>query len=675
MNTPTPAFPTPQRSRNRRLSPLFLSLFLLLPSTLPADEETSNDNTEAPYFWVRGSDQGVDSLPLKSTDVRVEIEGTLATVRIRQQYRNEGSLPIEASYVFPGSTRAAVNDLLFRVGERTIRAKIQEKEEARKTYAKAKREGKRTTLLEQHRPNVFQMKVANILPSDTVEVELTYTETLERIDGQYQFVFPTVVGPRYSEEPAGSPDTQWISSPFIHPEQPVPSRPSFALSVDILQGGRLSKVGSPSHPIEAEYPSAREASVRLASEPGRSDNRDFILRFSLADAEPDVAVLVQKTESGGTFFLNIEPPRRQPSGVPVPREYLFLLDVSGSMNGFPLGVSKEIIRGILNDLNEEDSFNIRAFAGGSEVFSESGSVQADPGTRNRAIRWVDNLRGSGGTRILPALKEILAEPRPEGRSRTIVALTDGYVTVEHETFELIRRSLGEANLFAVGIGSSVNRHLIEGMARAGRGDAFVATKPQEGKRMADSFLEYVRHPVLTDIRIDFDGVEVRDLLPEKQPDLFLERPLRLVGKFDGDWDGSVRITGRQGPSEFDKLLPLGENTTEADSVDILWAREKIRALSDELPFLGEDKVRPQIVELGLTHRLLTRFTSFVAVEETVARTEGPLQSVKQPSPLPKGVSALAVGGGVPASPEPATWGLLALAALAVGWSIVRTRKP
>ncbi len=669
---------TPPATRTTLIERIGLALvlvFSLQPSFALADEaERNEDTTEAPYFWIRAADGGIDSLPLKSTDVQVKIEGTMATVVIRQTYRNDGTVPIEASYVFPGSTRAAVNDLLFRVGERTIRAEIKEKEDARRTYEKAKIEGKRTTLLEQHRPNVFQMKVANILPADTIEVELTYTETLERKNGLYEFVFPTVVGPRYSENPKGGPSTDWISSPFIDPDTPAPTEPSFEMAIHILQGGRLDKVGSPTHRIDAKYLTPNEVGIELLDEAKRIDNRDFILRFSLADAEPVASFLAQRTGPGGFFFLNIEPPSRPTPSTFIPREYLFLLDVSGSMNGFPLDISKEIISKIISDLNEGDSFNIFAFAGGTDIFSPSGSVPVDRTTLSRALHWIENQRGSGSTRILPAMKKILKEPKPEGRSRSIIVLTDGYVSVEHQTFELIRNSLGEANLFAVGIGSSVNRHLIEGMARAGGGEAFVATDSGEGQLMTSSFLEMIQNPVLTDIEIEFDGVSVDDVLPASQPDLFVERPLRVIGKFEGLLEGTIRVTGFRGSEPFEQAISLNDLQTEAESLDILWAREKIRALSDDLPFLGEGKVRSAIVALGLRYRLLTPFTSFVAVEEVIARTEADLHTVKQPLPLPAGVSKLAVGGGVPASPEPATWSLILITALAVSYSVIRSRR-
>lgn len=626
--------------------------------------EPTKDSTEAPYFWTPSMEEGLDPLPLKSTEVDVRIEGMLATVTVRQVYRNEGSIPVEATYVFPGSTRAAVNDLRFKIGDRKVIAKIQEKEEARRTYETAKEEGKRTVLLEQHRPNVFQMNVANILPADEVTVDLVYTETLPREDGDYEFVYPTVVGPRYAEDPEASPAeaTGWVSSPFFAPGTETEA-PEFRIRVDMIQGQGISRVGSPSHEVDIQFPEANRASLELIPGEGRSDNRDFVLRYSLAEAEPSVGLLISRVEEGGYFLLNLEPPTRSATRTMVPREYLFLLDTSGSMNGFPLSVSKRIMAEVIGDLGPGDFFNIVAFAGGSEVFSKSGPAAVEPSSKNTAIQWVDRLQGSGGTNLLPALKRVLSLPRTEGTARTVVVLTDGYVTVEKEAFDLIRDSLGEANLFAFGIGSSVNRHLIEGMARAGGGSEYVATSPEEAQRVSAGFIEMVRNPVLTDISIRFDGLEVSEVLPRKQSDLFQERPIRVLGRFSGDWTGRVEVSGLAGEEEFLRSFDLGETpAVEADSIGILWSREKIRELMDDLAFGNEEKIRGQVVELGLGFRLLTRYTSFVAVEELVVRAEGELASVKQPVPLPAGVSAFAVGSGVPASPEPGTVGLILLVA-------------
>jgi Ca-activated chloride channel family protein len=413
--------------------------------------------------------------------------------------------------------------------------------------------------------------------------------------------------------------------------------------------------------VDIKFPEPNQAILELVNAEGRSDDRDFILRYSLAETEPEVGVLVTRSDDGGYFLINLEPPAREPSGVYVPREYLFLLDVYGSMGGFPLDISKKIMCELIGDLGSGDLFNIIAFSGGDAVFSESGSARADGTSKQKAMKWIRNLSGSGGTNLLSALKKVLKLPRAEGTSRTVVVLTDGYVSVEKEAFQLIRNTLGEANLFAIGIGTSVNRHLIEGMARAGGGEEFVATNPKQGQVIASQFIALVSNPVLTDISINFEGLEVEELLPAKQPDLFMEKPVRVIGRFSGDWEGSLTLEGKAGTKPFRKIVDLSNaSTSEAESIGILWAREKVRQLMDDLLFGDEERIRGQVVALGLEFRLLTKYTSFVAVEEVIARTEGDLETVMQPSPLPAGVSVAAIGAGVPASPEPGTIGLIVL---------------
>ena len=288
---------------------------------------------------------------------------------------------------------------------------------------------------------------------------------------------------------------------------------------------------------------------------------------------------------------------------------------------------------------------------------------------------MDNLSGSGGTNLLAAVKKAIGLPKAEGTSRSLVILTDGYIGLDREAVELVRRNLGEANLFAFGIGSSVNRFLIEGLARAGRGEAFVATSPAEGRNLAADFIDYVGTPVLTDIEVAFHGLDARDVLPEAQPDLFLRRPVRITGRFRGEPRGTVEISGQHGGAPWSRTIDLSETAREGENIGILWAREMVRRLEDDLPFRGKAEVRPQIVELGLRYRLLTSFTSFVAVDEVIAneRPDGTVE-VKQPLPMPKGVGPLAVGGGVPGTPEPGEIGLLALVGLVLGLAWYRSRR-
>lgn len=319
--------------------------------------EKGPDRTLSPYFFVKGDDPEVDRLPLKKTSADVDISGVIAKVKVTQVYENEGERPIEAKYVFPASTRAAVHGLTMSIGERTIVARIDEREQAREDYEEAKQEGKTASLLEQQRPNVFQMNVANIMPGDVIEVELVYTEMLVPEDGEYSFVYPTVVGPRYSEKPsAGAPDTEkWVESPYLHEgEEPTYT---FDLDIELSTGIPLKKVGCPSHDVRINYHDARTAQISLAEDEKHGGNRDFILKYVLAQDQIETGLMRWEGSEENFFAATVEPPKRVNQEMVPPREYIFIVDVSGSMHGFPLGISKKLMRHLLKSLRPKDHFN------------------------------------------------------------------------------------------------------------------------------------------------------------------------------------------------------------------------------------------------------------------------------------------------------------------------------
>ncbi len=646
----------------------------------PAQPETT-DKTETPTFFVEGADPQSNTLPLRSTDATVSIDGPIATVILRQTYQNTSDTPIHASYVFPGSTRAAVHDLIFDLGDRRIRADLRERAEARQTFETAQAEGKRAALLEQHRPNVFQMRVANIMPGATVAVELTYTETLERIDSIQRFVLPTVVGPRFSEDPV-RPDgaNRWVSSPFLKPDSPLHQQaPGFTFAATLEQPLPLGRVGSPSHGLEVDYESENTATIQLRPATERPDNRDLILEFSIAGDNAQAGLLVttptDSPDQTGTFLLTIEPPARAPNTLRIPREYIFILDVSGSMHGFPLEISRQVMGELVADLQPGDRFNAIAFAGGHSVFTPHGSVEVTKNSVRELTQWIDGHHGSGGTRLIPALDAALSLPKSEGFARSMILLTDGYVTVESAAFQQIASRRGDANCFAFGIGSSVNRHLIEGLARAGGGEPVIITDPALAAESTETFIEQIRNPILTDIEITFNGWSPDSVLPIRQPDIFLHRPIEVLGRFRDNPRGTVTVRGSQGQSTFETTLEIPAAPGDRPGLTLLWARRMIQGLEDQSAFFGEGNAREKILEIALKYRLLTRYTSFVAVEETIVNPTGTGQTTHQPSPLPKGVSPLAVGGGgIPGTPEPGTSLLLILAFLGLATHRLLARR-
>lgn len=661
----------------QNLCRLIASLLLALGRASSAgagEAESSEDQTLSPYFLVMGEDSGSDVMPLKSTTVDVEIAGVMADVRITQVYGNAGPIPLEAVYVFPGSTRAAVYGMEMRIGERVLAAQVRPREEARQTFETAKSEGKSTSLLEQQRPNVFQMSVANILPGDSVAVDLRYTEMLVPASAEYEFVFPAVVGPRYSNQPeAGAPDTEtWVKNPYLRKGVDSPS--TLEIQVELTAGMPLQDLRSPSHAVTPEFVDASHARVRIDSRDGAVNDRDFILNYRLADSRIESGLLLSRGGKENFFLVTVQPPKRVSIDQLPPREYIFVVDVSGSMNGFPLDVSKGLIKQLLGALRPEDSFNVLLFAGDSTVLSPV-SLPADAGNVRRALDVIDRQSGGGGTELLPALRRALALPGHETTSRSIVVITDGYVSVETQTFDLIRANLHRANLFAFGIGSSVNRFLIEGMARAGQGEPFVVTKPDEAERTARRFRDYIGFPVLTRIRVEAEGFETYDVEPAAVADVLAERPVVVFGKWKGAARGTISVRGQSGEGEYVQQFPVAaaQVLESTPALAYLWARSRIATLGDYQHVARGDEQAKEIARLGMTYNLLTAYTSFVAVDREVRNAGGPLETVKQPLPLPKGVENSAVGGGAPISsaPEPETWMLLLAVAAIVLFRVTR----
>jgi Ca-activated chloride channel family protein len=634
------------RGTSRLWTLLMVVPLLLGASGVRAQSEGNGDKTLSPYFFVESDTPALDQLPLKSTSVRVNISGVIADVVVTQVYKNEGKRPIEAIYVFPASTRAAVYGMKMTIGERTIVAKILEREAARQEYERAKQTGKSASLLEQQRPNVFQMNVANILPSDVITVELKYTELLVPTDGIYTFVYPTVVGPRYSNQAV--PDVplseQWIENPYLHEGEPPTY--TFDMAVSVAAGLPIQDVTCASHKVNITYDGPAVAAIRLDDSEKHGGNRDFIVKYRLSGGKIETGLLLFEGEDENFFLLMVQPPKRVNTLQIPPREYIFIIDVSGSMHGFPLNISKKLLRDLIGGLRPNDRFNVLLFAGGSSVMSDH-SLPATPENVRQAIDLIDRQRGGGGTEILPALRRALALPKAEGYSRTVVIATDGYVAVEVEAFDLIRQSLGHANMFPFGIGSSVNRYIVEGMARVGMGEPFVITRPEEAQQKAEKFRRLIESPVLAGIELDFGDFEVYDIEPPSVPDVLADRPVVVFGKWQGQPQGTIRLRGTTGTRPFQQQIDVGtvKPLKTNSALRYLWARHRIALLADYNRLNPKDERVKEVTNLGLSYNLLTAYTSFVAIDSQVRLLDGKPVTVKQPLPLPQGVSDYAVGNG------------------------------
>jgi Ca-activated chloride channel family protein len=644
-----------------------------LPLDALAQERAPADKTLSPYFFVEGGDPDIDRLPLKDTRVDVAIAGVIADVTVRQVYENRGQRPLHARYVFPASTRAAVYGMTMTVGDVRIVAKIKEREKAKAEFETAKKEGKSASLLEQSRPNVFTMNVANVLPGDTISVELKYTELLVPTDGQYEFVYPTVVGPRYSEkhESDAQPGDEFVKTPYTR--QGVAPKSEFHLAGVISTGVPFQELASPSHQLMVRTTAPGRADMTLADSEHFSGNRDFILRYRLSGQKIGAGLLLYQGRDENFFLLMAEPPQAVTRDEIPPRDYVFVVDVSGSMYGFPLDTAKKLLGDLVNVLRPTDTFNIVVFESGFEVFSPA-SVPATTANLNRARQFIGSKSGGGGTRLLNGLQRAVELPRQPGLSRSIVLLTDGYIDAEADVFDYVRENLDDANFFAFGIGSSVNRFLIEGFARAGLGEPFIVTKPEEAVEAAEQLRRYIEMPVLTDIDVRFNGFDVYDVEPGKIPDLFASRPIVVFGKWRGAMAGSIEISGKTGRGAYQASVPVVAANANASHAALrhLWARTRIANLSDFGPATPSQDRIAEITSLGLTYSLLTKYTSFIAVHEVVRRVSDGADDVDQPLPLPEGVSDHAVGVTSGAEPE-LIWVMAVAIALLGATHLLRAR--
>jgi Ca-activated chloride channel family protein len=620
----------------------FMLLVLLTLSTF-AQQGGEPQRSGSPYFFVISDNPALDQLPLKSTRAEVTIAGVIADVAVIQEYRNEGIRPLEAVYTFPASTQAAVYALEMAVGDRKIVAKIEEREKARQQYTQAKAEGKRTSLLEQQRPNLFQMNVANIMPGDVITVTLRYTELLMPEAGTYKFVYPTVAGPRYSGEGAVARNTA-LSVPFMHVGEEPPYK--FNIAVNLSMGMPIQHLASTTHQVTTTHPTTGSAAVALAPIEMNGGNRDFVLEYKLAGSAIESGLMLYEHGDENFFLLMVQPPKRVVKEQIPPREYIFIVDVSGSMHGFPINTAKTLMRNLIVGLKPTDRFNVLVFESGAHWLANE-SLPAVEANIGKAHSFLDKQVGGGGTNLMAAMSTAMSFPRhAEALSRSFVVITDGYVDVERGVFDMIRQKSDKANVFAFGIGSSVNHYVIEGIAHVGMSEPFTVLNPEQADLEAEKFRKYINSPVLTQVRRKFTGFEVYDVEPITVPDVLADRPVIIYGKYRRKAQGEITLEGYAGTRKYTKTFDVSKVKPDPknSALRYLWARKKIQMLDDykNLGYGGEEQ--QEVTKLGLRYNLMTAYTSFVAIEENlVANADKDLTTVKQPLPLPQGVENSAVG--------------------------------
>jgi Ca-activated chloride channel family protein len=597
--------------------------------------------------------------PLKHTSVAAEISGFLARVTVTQEFHNPFKDKIEAVYTFPLPQNAAVDDMTMLVGSRTVKGKIKRREEARAIYDAARASGRVASLLDQERPNIFTQSVANIMPGEQVKITISYVETLKYEAGVYEFVFPMVVGPRYIPgQPAGkqgggwAPDTDRVpdASRITPPVTPPGTRAGHDISLEVTldAGVPIDTVTSASHEVTVERPNLRSAAVRLRDQ-AVIPNKDFTLRYDVAGAKIADAALAHSGARGGFFTLILQPPERPAAAEITPKELVFVLDTSGSMSGFPIEKAKETMRLALANLNPMDTFNLITFAGQTQIlFPEP--VAATRENLETAQKFLAGRSGGGGTEMMTAIRAALDSSDGQDHIRVVCFMTDGYVGNDMEIIAEVQKHQN-ARVFSFGIGGSVNRFLLDKMAELGRGEVEYVPLNGDGSAAAKRFHERVRNPLLTGISIDWGGLPVSEVYPKRIPDLFGAKPVIVHGRYAGSGRGVVRLHGRTAGGEFTREIHVSLPAVEPhhDVLASLWARTRIDDLMAQ-DYLGIQRgsakpdVKEAVTQLGLDFRLMTQFTSFVAVEETIVTDGGEPRRIEVPVEMPEGVSYKGVFG-------------------------------
>jgi len=593
-----------------------------------------------------------ESVPLLHTDAVIDVRGLVAAATVTQQYANSSAEPIEALYIFPLPHDAAVYDMEIHIGNRVIRSEIRERQEAKRVYDAAKAAGKHAALLEEERPNIFTTSIANIMPGDRIDVHLRYVEPLRWEGDSLRLVFPMVVGPRYipGTQAVGHTGTGWASdtnavsdasriTPLVrHPESR--SGHDISVAVDLDSGFEAQPIKSVSHEISVRrLPDGRQH-VELATG-ATLPNKDFILEIKQADSsQPKTALFLSPAnDSGETHFLLAAFPPAVQSKARMPVEMLYMIDVSGSMEGTSIQQARGALLEALDRLQPNDRFGILAFSNDYREFSPE-PLPASAENLSAARRYVQGLQAGGGTEMLPALLHLMRKPTTPDYLRHIILLTDGDLGNEEQIFAALRSDLGKARLYTVAIGSAPNLFLATKMAQFGRGTFTHIADIGEIQEQMGRLIESIESPVLTDVNVTFSGVEMAEVYPEHIPDLFLRQPLLIFGRISNGRVGTVHLTARAGNEPYEAVIAFDSSKAAFHpGITTLWARQRVEDLMDHWrnsDEKGQAEIRGSVISHAIRYRLVTRFTSLVAVEEVIVNPGGQSDTAAVPTELPAG---------------------------------------
>lgn len=658
-----------QKETRRLLSLAILAILGISNSGLPASAQWSSINRSHESIGRFQADSSgtltvsdrdgkeIGKCALKHTDVSVKVAGYFARVTVKQLFHNPFKDKIEAVYTFPLSESGAVDDMMMRIGERTIHGTIKRREEARQIYDQAKEEGYSAALLEQERPNIFTQSVANVEPGKEIEITLQYSEMLSYESGRYSFAFPTVVGPRFMPGTSTgvfglgwSPNTTMVSDASkISPPPVFGGGPNtraghdLSISVDLDGAVPVGNISSNSHEVQLERTGPATAHIELKDKASIA-NKDFVLNWDVAADSIQSGYLTHKTGRSGFATFMILPPKRIPTEQVAPKEMVFLVDKSGSQSGAPLEKAKETLAYIVNHMNPQDTFQIISFSDVTEQLFDK-PMPAEGAPKEKAIAYINSLSADGGTWMGPAVKTVCEAPADKHRLRIVTFMTDGYVGNDMEILGMIKKYRGNSRWFSFGTGSSVNRFLIDGIAKEGGGEAEYVLLEKSGDEVGKHFYERISTPVLTDVKVRFEGVELTDVFPRNLQDVWAERPLYLKGRYTKAGVGAAVVTGYSGGKPYLQRIPIVLPELQEDNFILpqIWARAAVDALmsADWIAMQNGDpekQIKDEIVRLALSQHIMTQFTSFVAVDEAVSTGAQKARTTMVPVEMPAGVS-------------------------------------
>ncbi|GAA6150742.1 marine proteobacterial sortase target protein [Pseudoteredinibacter isoporae] len=651
-----------------------LVLFIAFADSVRAEDDyqwqTRHQEKGGDLFFLDDSGRRAPALHM-SSDFNVEINGMVAEITLQQRFKNQGKQWLEAVYVFPMDEQAAIGAMQMRVGDRLIKGKIKEKKAARKQYQLARKRGQKAALSEQQRANLFTQRVANIAPGEEIEVELKVVQSVNLRDFpeqgglQFSLRIPSTLTPRYmpgqvlrnpstpselkldhhgwAQATTQVPDASDISPPMVASNEIVNP---MSLHISLDAGLPLARVESPSHKLSVRKLDKRHQ-IGLANGVAAMD-RDVILQWSPnPSSQPRAALFRQSKEQNDYAMVMLLPPQTLASAIP--REVIFIIDTSGSMDGESIIQAKAALSTAIQQMGDGNRFNIIEFNSNYRMFS-SNPLFMNQRNRQQALDFVASLHSGGGTEMLPALREALQGKPVEGFLKQVVFITDGSVGNEAELFREIHKLLGDSRLFTVGIGSAPNGFFMRKAAEFGRGShRYISRLDQVEDEMGHLFSQLAA-PVLRDVRIQWPEHLKVNALPENISDLYMGEAVLIQAKLTEKnasqvMDGNVIIRGQLAAQAWQQTISLAALADRQHrGLSNLWGRKKIAQLEDEKT-LGRDPsaVKAEVLKIALAEQLLSPYTSFIAVEEKISR---PMTAVSDrvavPNQLPKGSAKPAV---------------------------------